>query len=36
MKTKAYGYAIIKKNYPELERESTLLENKYKKTGIFK
>jgi hypothetical protein len=29
MKT-SYSYAIIKENYPELERESTLLENKYK------
>jgi hypothetical protein len=29
MKTTAYGYVIIKHNYPELERESTLLHNKY-------
>ncbi len=27
-----YSYAIIKYNYPELERESTLLDNKYRKT----
>lgn len=26
----AYSYVIIKENYPELERESVLLENKYK------
>ena len=25
-----YNYIIIKHNYPELERESTLLHNKYK------
>jgi hypothetical protein len=25
-----YHYVIIKHNYPELERESTLLDNKYK------
>jgi hypothetical protein len=29
MKT-SYSYMIIKENYPELERESTLLENNYK------
>jgi len=27
---KAYSYVIIKNNYPQLERESTLLHNKYK------
>ena len=27
---KQYNYVIIKHNYPELERESTLLHNKYK------
>lgn len=26
---KAYSYKIIKENYPELERESALLENNY-------
>lgn len=26
---KQYNYAIIKENYPELERETTLGENKY-------
>jgi len=26
---KKYSYVIIKHNYPELERESVLLENKY-------
>jgi len=29
MKT-AYNYVIIKKNYPELERETVLLRNNYK------
>jgi hypothetical protein len=29
MKT-SYSYVIIKENYPELERESTLLPSKYK------
>ena len=29
MENTSYGYVIIKHNYPELERESTLLENKY-------
>lgn len=27
---KGYSYVIIKENYPELERESVLLDNKYK------
>ena len=27
---KGYNYVIIKENYPELERENVLLENKYK------
>ena len=27
---KSYSYIIIKENYPELERESVLLENNYK------
>jgi len=27
--TTPYNYVIIKHNYPELERESTLLDNKY-------
>ena len=27
---KGYNYIIIKENYPELERENVLLENKYK------
>jgi hypothetical protein len=27
---KAYNYVIIKHNYPELERENVLLNNKYK------
>jgi hypothetical protein len=26
---KSYSYVIIQKNYPELERETVLLENKY-------
>ena len=34
MKT-AYSYIIIKENYPELERESVLLENKYKKSKKY-
>jgi len=29
MKNTSYGYVIIKHNYPELERETTLLANKY-------
>jgi hypothetical protein len=29
MITKPYNYVIIKHNYPELEREYTLLNNKY-------
>jgi hypothetical protein len=29
MENTSYGYVIIKHNYPELETESTLLENKY-------
>jgi hypothetical protein len=29
MKNTSYGYVIIKHNYPQLERETTLLENKY-------
>lgn len=28
---KPYNYVIIKENYPELERESVLLHNKYKR-----
>jgi hypothetical protein len=32
MKKTAYSYCIIKENYPELARETTLLESKYKKT----
>lgn len=27
---KNYSYVIIKENYPQLERENVLLENKYK------
>jgi transposase-like protein len=34
MKT-SYSYAIIKENYPELERESVLLDNKYKKSKKY-
>jgi len=34
MKT-PYSYAIIKENYPELERESVLLDNKYKKSKKY-
>jgi hypothetical protein len=30
-----YCYVIIKNNFPELERESVLLENKYKKTRKY-
>ena len=30
-----YNYVIIKKNFPELERESTLLDNKYRKTKKY-
>lgn len=29
MKNTSYGYVIIKHNYPELERETTLLPNNY-------
>lgn len=32
MKYNSYSYAIIKHNNPYFEKESTLLENKYKKT----
>lgn len=32
---KACSYVIIKENYPELERESVLLENKYKANKKF-
>ena len=31
----AYGYVIIKENYPELERESALLRNNYKKSKRY-
>lgn len=31
----AYTYVIIKENYPELERLSTLLDNNYKKTKKY-
>ena len=32
---KGYTYVIIKKNYPELERESTLLNNSYLKSKKY-
>lgn len=37
MKTKQYNYAIIKTNFPELERESVLSPggNKYRKTKKY-
>lgn len=31
----AYNYVIIKNNCPELEKESTLLHNKYKKSKKY-
>ena len=34
-KTKPYNYVIIKENYPELERETVLSENKYRKTKKY-
>ena len=30
-----YGYTILKYNTPELERESTLLKNNYKKSKVY-
>lgn len=32
---KEYSYVIIKNNYPQLERESTLLHNKYKANSKY-
>lgn len=32
---KGYSYVIIKNNYPQLERESTLLHNKYKANSKY-
>lgn len=35
MKKSKYNYAIIKENYPELERESVLMHNDYKKNKKY-